>query len=245
MSSDKPFTKDNLNDCLRELAKEFRKLNGTKMPAEVILIGGASVLANYGFRGITYDIDAIIMASSAMKQAVNNVGDRLGLPTGWLNMDFQKTKSFSRRLPEFSVYYKTFSGILTVRTITAEYLIAMKLMSGRLYKYDLSDVAGILLEHEKMDKPITREMIDKAVARLYGDAATIPEAAQEFITQAFSSGAYEQVYKEIREREKQNKETLLELDKKYPGLLKEDNLSKLITQAREKKQRSNNDDMER
>ena len=50
MSADKPFTKEDLDSCLRELAKEFRKKNGNKMPAEIILIGGASILINYGFR---------------------------------------------------------------------------------------------------------------------------------------------------------------------------------------------------
>lgn len=67
-----------------------------------------------------------------MKQAVNNVGDRLDLPNGWLNTDFMKTKSYSSKLREHSVYYKTFSNVLTVRTVTAEYLIAMKLMAGSL-----------------------------------------------------------------------------------------------------------------
>lgn len=33
MSADKPFTKENLDKCLKELAKEFRKKNGTRMPA--------------------------------------------------------------------------------------------------------------------------------------------------------------------------------------------------------------------
>ena len=50
MSADKPFTKENLDYCLKELAKEFRKKNGTRMPAEIILIGGASILINYGFK---------------------------------------------------------------------------------------------------------------------------------------------------------------------------------------------------
>ena len=45
------FTKQNLDTYLKELAKEFRKLNGKDMPAEIILIGGAAILANYGFRG--------------------------------------------------------------------------------------------------------------------------------------------------------------------------------------------------
>jgi len=61
-----PFTKENLNTYLKKLAKEFRKLNGTKMPAEIILIGGAAILANYGFRELTYDIDVMIMAFSVM-----------------------------------------------------------------------------------------------------------------------------------------------------------------------------------
>lgn len=55
----KHFTKDNLDMYLKELAKEFRKFNGKTMPAEIILVGGAAVLANYGFRNITTDIDAI------------------------------------------------------------------------------------------------------------------------------------------------------------------------------------------
>lgn len=85
---DTRITKDNVNDYLRELGKEYRKLTGGHMPAELILIGGASVLINYGFRELTYDVDAMIRASSAMKEAINRVGDRLGLPNGWLNADF-------------------------------------------------------------------------------------------------------------------------------------------------------------
>ena len=69
MSIDKAFTKENLDYYLKELAKEFRKRNGAKLSAEIVLIGGAAVLANYGFREMTYDIDAIITASSVMKEA--------------------------------------------------------------------------------------------------------------------------------------------------------------------------------
>lgn len=41
MSSNTPFSKENLDTYLKELAKEFRKKNGTKIPAEIILVGGA------------------------------------------------------------------------------------------------------------------------------------------------------------------------------------------------------------
>ena len=126
------FTKENLDSYLKELAKEFRKINGNKMPAEIILIGGASVLINYGFREMTYDMDAIIQASSSMKDAINSVGDRMGLPNGWLNTDFMKTTSYTPKLIQYSKYYKTFSNVLRIRTVSAEYLVVMKLMAGRL-----------------------------------------------------------------------------------------------------------------
>lgn len=88
---EQPFTKENLDQYLKELAKEFRKINGKNMPADIILIGGASVVINYGFREMTYDMDAVINAASSMKDAINHVGDKFNLPNGWLNTDFMKT----------------------------------------------------------------------------------------------------------------------------------------------------------
>ena len=142
--SDQPFTKDDLEQYLKELAKEFRKRNGKAMPAEITLIGGASVVINYGFREMTYDMDAIMDAASSIRDAITFVGDKYGLPKGWINDDFMKTDSYTPRIVQYSRYYHTFSNIMTVRTVTGEYLVAMKLRSGRQYKYDRSDVIGIL-----------------------------------------------------------------------------------------------------
>ena len=75
MSINTTFTKENLDYYLSRLAKEYRKRNGTQIRAEIILIGGAAVLTNYGFRDMTYDVDAIIRASSSMKEAINFIGD--------------------------------------------------------------------------------------------------------------------------------------------------------------------------
>ncbi|MDR0963850.1 MAG: hypothetical protein LBM60_04455 [Clostridium sp.] len=241
MSSETPFTKDNLGSYLGALAKEFRKLNGKAMPAEIILIGGAAILINYGFRDMTYDIDAVIIASSVMKEAVNHVGDRLGLPDGWLNMDFRHTKSYSPKLSEVSVYYKTFSNVLTVRTIAAEYLIAMKLMSGRRYKNDLSDIAGILWEHQKSGNPITNDAVDKAVNMLYGGWSDIPETSKTLIKAAFEDGDYEKLFLQNRESEAQSKNILLDFDKNYPGALKAENLDVVLEQAKRRKEKGKSD----
>ena len=115
------FTKENIDTYLQAVAKEYRKRVGKNMPAELILIGGASVLINYGFRNATTDVDAVIEAASSMKDAINAVCDHMGLPNGWLNADFRQTASYSSRLAEVSVYYRTFSNAVHVRTVSAEY----------------------------------------------------------------------------------------------------------------------------
>jgi len=236
MSADKPFTKENLDSYLRELAKEFRKKNGNKMSAEIILIGGASILINYGFREMTYDMDAIIKSSGAMKEAINTVGDRLELPVGWLNTDFANTKSYTPRLVEYSKYYKTFANILQVRTVSAEYLVAMKLMAGRQYKNDLSDIVGILIEQEERRKPLSFEVIQKAIVDLYDSYDKIPEESKVFMEAVYNKEDLHDFYRQCREIEQENKDTLVEFQENYPGVLNGNNLADVLKAARAKKQ---------
>ena len=231
MSSNYTFSKENLDECLKELGKEYRKRSGKNIPAEIVLIGGASVLINYDFREMTDDADAIIEATSVMKEAINIVQDKLRLPNKWLNTDFMKTDSYSYKLQEVSKYYKQFSNVLTVRTVDSEYLIAMKLMSGRIYKYDLSDIAGILMEHKKQGTPISKKKIEDAVSYLYNEP--LPEKSIEFLNGIFNRD-YEQVYLELRKLEAENKEILLQIHDDYPGLINRDNISEIIEKAREK-----------
>jgi len=222
------FTKDNLDTYLKELAKEFRKHNGKSMPAEIILVGGASILTNYGFRDMTTDVDAVIHAVSSMKDAINYVRDKFDLPNAWINTDFMNTGSYTAKLDEFSVYYKTFLGVLTVRTISAEYLIAMKLRSGRKYKNDLSDVIGILAEHERRGAPITIDAIDIAVHNLYGGWENFPEDSKPFIEATLKNGDFENVYMSVKKEENQSKEILIGFEKDYPNVTTESNVNDIL-----------------
>lgn len=234
MSSDS-FTKEKLDTYFKELAKEFRRLNGKSMPAEIVLVGGAAILINYGFRDMTADIDAVIHAASVMKDAINAVGDKFGLPNGWLNADFVHTGSYSPKLDEFSVYYKSFYGVLTVRAIAAEYLIAMKLRSGRKYKNDLSDVIGILAEHEKKGTSITFEKIDSAVRNLYGGWDSFPEDSKRFIKDALKSGDFENVYTSVKVEENESGDILIEFEKDYPKAAKESNINEILKTLKAKR----------
>ncbi len=238
MSVEKGFTKENLDYYLKELAKEFRKRNGKNMPAEIVLVGGAAILANYGFREMTYDIDAVITASSAMKGAVNAVGDRLGLPNGWLNADFKNTSSYSPKLSQYSKYYRTYSNVLNIRTISAEYLVAMKLMSGRRYKKDLSDIIGILGEQERMGEPLSYQQIDCAVKNLYGGWDNISEYAIQVLKVALDSENLKELFMEQEREEALSKQAVLQVQKYEGEKVKESNVDEIIQKALRKKRDS-------
>ena len=222
------FTKENLDTYLKEVAREYRRLAGKSMPAELILIGGASILINYGFRGMTTDIDALILASPAMEDPILRVEEKYGLPHGWLNADFTRTESYTPKLKEYSVYYRQYANVLTLRTVSAEYLIAMKLRSGRQYKNDLSDVLGILAEHEKRGTPLTMEQIKRAVADLYGDWNALPEKSQRFIQDVMNDGHFDALYQQVSTSEQDAHNALLRFEKDYPGVTNEANVDEII-----------------
>lgn len=230
MSSDTTnyFTKDNLDMYLKELAKEFRKLNGKSAKAEIILVGGASILANYGFRDMTTDVDAIIHAGSVMREAINHVRDKYDLPKDWINADFMRTSSYSPKLNQYAKYYCTYSNVLEIRTISAEYLIAMKLRSGRKYKSDLSDIIGVLKEHKEQGKMITLENINNAVENLYGGWDCFSEESRKFINSIMMYNNYEEVFASVKEEEYNSKNVLVDFQEKYPGVMIESNVNYIL-----------------
>ena len=241
MSVNKEFTKENLDAYLKEVAREFRKRNGKYMRAEIILVGGAAILAKYGFRMQSNDIDAEIKASGAMKEAINYLGDKYDLPNGWLNSDFKKTSSYSPKLAQYSKHYRTYSNIVDIRIVEAEYLVAMKLKSGRVYKKDLSDVIGILYEHKAAGKPLTFEQIDTAVKNLYGSWDEISEYATELLHQALDvteADALLELFNEQEIEEGINKKILKNTEKYTEEKITEDNIEDIIKKAKERQKGS-------
>ena len=236
MSIEMFFFKDNLDKYLSELAKDFKK-RSRGQEVEIILVGGASIIINYNFRWASNDIDAEYMAYAAFKESIKAVGDKFDLPVGWLNNDFKQTSSYSPNIVRYSEFYKEFCGTLKVRTVKAEYLVAMKLASGRQYKKDLSDIAGIIDEQAQKGKPLTYEMINKAVIDLYGDWARISDYSKDTLDKILSCDNLNELFLELSENEEQAKERLSEIDKKYPELLNRDNVDEVIMAALKKQKK--------
>lgn len=229
------FTKENLDIYLKDLAKEFRRLNGKHVYAEIILIGGASIIINYDFRNTTNDVDALIQATASMKEAINHTADKFNLPNYWLNSDFSQTSSYSPKLQEVSKHYKTYANRVEYRTIDAEYLIAMKLMAGRKYKNDLSDIVGILKSHEDKENPITLKMIEEAVKKLYGSWDALSLASREFIEKITYEKNYEELFETIKIEEQTSHEIIIDFNQKNPKVLKESNLEDILNLLKHKK----------
>ena len=112
----------------------------------------------------------------------------------------------------------------------------MKLMAGRQYKNDLSDIVGVLIEQEKQNKPLTFECIQKAIVDLYDSYDKIPENSKKFIEAVYKKEDLHEFYKQCRELEQENKDVLVKFQEDYPGVLNGDNLADVLKAARAKKQ---------
>ena len=138
----------------------------------------------------------------------------------------------------YGCFCRLFTSIVTIRTIAAEYLIAMKLRSGRQYKSDLSDVLGILAEHEKQGKPVSMVQIHKAVTELYGDWQTLSDASRAFIENVMKDGRFEMLYDQIALGEKETRELLVRFEKDYPGVTSQSDVDEIAESLQKKTDRA-------
>ena len=175
MPSEKRITRENALDVIKQFAKEYRKELG-KVPGEIIIVGGGSIMLNYGFRDATQDFDVILKTVSGIRDVIARFADEQGLPADWMNSDFMKTASYSDRLAEVSRHYCSLNNnTLEVRTVSGIYLIAMKLRSHREYRNDISDICGVMLEEAERGNHFGEKEIADAYRYLYGEA---PDTAQ-------------------------------------------------------------------
>lgn len=200
-----------LESCLNDLGNYIKKKSHMKGPlCEIIIVGGASVILNYGFRMSTVDIDCIDRSSILMNDAIHYVADKYDLPFSWINTDFIKSSSYSPKLVQYSSYYKSYgNGVLQVRTVKDEYLLAMKIVAGRKHKNDYSDILGIIDYFSKQGKKLTIDIIEKAIINLYGSLDVVEPKALMFAKDVITHPEL-YTYDKIRTSEMKNADELKE-----------------------------------
>ena len=167
MTQYEKITRTNAMDIIRRFAKAYRKTLG-KASAEIIIVGGGSIMLNYKFRDSTQDFDVILQAASSIKDVIAQFADDNNLPIGWMNTDFVKTASYSHVLTEVSRHYCWLNNnTLEIRTVSGVYLIAMKMIAHRDYRNDISDAIGIMIEEAEAGNRFSYDDIEVAYKKLY------------------------------------------------------------------------------
>ena len=167
-----------------------------------------------------------------MKDAINKVGDENGLKNRWLNDDVKRSESYSTHIIEHSRYYKTFANCLDVRTVTDEYLYAMKLKSSRSYKNAMSDMIGIIKECRERNTDISFEKINKAYHDLYG--TDIPEDKAKKTKDLLARDDLENLYFEMTKQEDENRQIAKTADK----TITDKSIEQFISEIREQEKRN-------
>ena len=106
----------------------------------------------------------------------------------------------------------------------------------------MSDIVGILWEHQKNGVPISREAVENAFRVLYGVDTSIPEISRILLDAVYAECNYEALYQSTNENEVESKALLLEFEQKYPNTLKGENIDTILEQARKRRKK---DDRER
>ncbi len=229
------ITKENAYPILRAFAKEYKRQNGTDAKAEIVIVGGGSILLNYGFREATHDLDVIAQTKEPIRHTASKIAELYNLPDGWLNMDFMHTKSYSEKLREVSSYFCSFNrGNIEFRTVKDEYLIAMKMVSARRYRNDLSDVVGILIYLNRQRVSLTIKEIEEAIITLYGDINCVKEEVYAKVQEYMSCTEQElmEIFEMLTADENYVLENLRDIDKKYPGIITENSLEEIVRKLR-------------
>lgn len=111
--------------------------------AEIAIYGGSALLLEVGAREATKDVDYVTLcgSDSLLLQAADEVASRYGLETGWLN---DAVGIFISDKPDYRLVgdFPSERPGLRVFRASAEYMLAMKLMSMRsaLESNDVRDV---------------------------------------------------------------------------------------------------------
>ncbi len=159
--------------ALTALAEE---LEGRGISAEMYVVGGAAIALAFDERRATRDIDAVFEPKAAVYEAAVVVGERLGLPGGWLN---DAVKGFLAGEDTAAAPVLDVPGLRCLAA-SPETLLALKVLAHRVGE-DEGDLRLLAAE-----LGLTRaEQVLAIAERTYGDR--LDPAARFFVEQVFDT----------------------------------------------------------
>ena len=157
------LTKEQIMNALSCLSDELCKLG---MNGELLLTGGASMCLVHSARDMTKDIDALYEPKTTINKLVVKIAEDNNLPSDWLNDSVKGFVTDAAPREDFIVFPN-----LKITTVSADYLLAMKLMSARYGETDYADVKFLMNKLEIQ----TEEAMQEIVIRYYPIGSILPK----------------------------------------------------------------------
>lgn len=178
--TEQPYLKRrNINKYLKRLSEVM--IENNLGPCNILVVGGAAVALGTDVRRSTVDIDICIRERSQLYYCCLQVAKEFNIPNDWINADVMRSQSFSYRLFEKAVHYRTFGGVLNVYIPADIDLFCMKLVSFR--QKDLTDLIKLASNMKK--RSITRQDILNNFNYLYNDMYLLGSRARNFLNKQF------------------------------------------------------------
>ena len=128
--------KETIINALKRLGAELKSKG---LEGEILLTGGAAMCLVHSARDMTKDIDALYEPKEIINRLAITIAKEENLPEDWLN---DSVKGFVVQDAP-SEDFMSLEG-LKITTVTAEYLLAMKLISARYGEKDADDIRFLL-----------------------------------------------------------------------------------------------------
>lgn len=157
------LTREEILNALSTLSDELGALD---LHGEILLTGGASMCLVHSARDMTKDIDALYEPKNTINKLISKIAETNDLPADWLN---DSVKGFlSEAVPQEEYLMLPH---LRVSTVSADYLLAMKLMSARYGETDYEDIRFLM---DKLDL-YTKNDLEDALLRFYPIEQILPK----------------------------------------------------------------------
>ncbi|HEY5587393.1 MAG TPA: DUF6036 family nucleotidyltransferase [Candidatus Paceibacterota bacterium] len=153
----KELTKNDIEKYLEEINTRLKNEDNY---GDIIIAGGAALTMVYNARNSTHDIDAIFSPKEDMNKIIKSMAEEYDINEDWLN---DGVKGFLTREMTSSVYVK--HSNLTVSSIDADALLALKLTSARAFSKDMDDSITLMKHLNIKDEAHLFAIIEKYISK--------------------------------------------------------------------------------
>lgn len=154
--------KENIEIYLNDLATEIEKAKIGKH--SILIVGGAAMALKYEDERSTVDIDICFWEQNKLYSCCEVITKNYNLPEDWINADVMHSDSFSYKLFDNAILYKTIGDYLDIYVVDDIDLYCMKIVGLR--PKDVEDMNSIAPKLKV--KGVTVEDIENNFERLYG-----------------------------------------------------------------------------